>query len=44
METDSEDYSEQYSEDVSDASMSDGDDDDYFDTTTDTQQRKVGRA
>jgi hypothetical protein len=43
METDS-DYEEQYSdsEEVSDASMDDGDDDDYFDTTADTQQRKVG--
>ncbi len=44
METDSDYGSEQYSEDVSDASMDDGDDDDYFDTTHDTQQRKVGRT
>jgi hypothetical protein len=41
METDS-DYDEQYdSEDPSDASMDSADDDDYFDTTADTQHRKV---
>lgn len=47
METDSDydDYgNDSQSEQASDASMDDADDDDYFDTTTDTHQRKVSCA